>query len=374
MKKCLFLFFEGLPDTVIDSQVLIHCKEMKKIGIEFEIWSFACNYELYLKSINKIDYAKKLSQCEVKVFRGVRPAYPFSENINAFLIKKYIKKYNKVFDIVHARTNYSAHVTSLVFPDFIWDCRGDTEEEFQTQYKNSKNLIGKVYKSYKMKMNIKYSKNAKKSIFVSNFLKNKYAFKKENYIIGCTADSELFYFDKNLRENKRKELGYSSFDKILIYSGGMAHYQMFKETVELFQKLDFEWKLLVLTNDFENAKKELNNLDEKRYSLLKVPFNEVNEYLNVADIGIMLREENNLNKAASPTKYAEYSMSGLKIIHSNQIGDLDFYDNLLSNRISFEDISKYKFDLNNRLSIAEKAKKHLDKKNNFKDYKRIYDV
>jgi len=374
MKKALFLFFEGLPDTVIDSQVLIHCKEMKKIGVEFEIWSFACNNELYLKSINKINYAKELSQCEVKVFRGVRPAYPFSENINALLVKRNITKYKKVFDIVHARTDYSSHIASLITNRFIWDCRGDTLAEFEKAYEKSNNILGKLYKKYKIINNIEYARKGRKAIFVSTFLKDKLEYKNESSVIGCTADSELFYFDNALRAKKRKELGYSISDKVLIYSGGMAYYQMFHESVKLFQELDDEWKLLVLTNDVKNAKKELNLLNEEKYILLNVPFDKVNEYLNLADIGIMLREENDLNKAASPTKYAEYSMSGLQIIHSSQIGDLYLYDKLLSNRIKFQDISKYKFNSDIRSSIAGKAKKYLDKKNNFQQYKRIYDV
>jgi hypothetical protein len=374
MEKALFLFFEGLATNVIDSQVLLHCKNMKKIGVNFEIWVFACNDELYKNSLKRVEYAKELSQCEVKVFKGVRPAYPFSEKLNARLVKLNIKKYNTKYNIIHSRTDYSSHIASLVTDKFIWDCRGDTISEFEKSYQKSKNIVGKIYKRYKISNSIKNAKKAKKAIFVSNFLKEKLEYKNKSFIIGCAADDKLFFYDYNLRKSKREELQISKNDKVLIYSGGMAHYQMFPQTVEFFKQLSDDWKFLVLTNETNIAKKYLNDLPDDRYILSSVTFQEVNSYLNAADVGIMLREVDDLNRAASPTKYAEYCMSGLSIIYSDEIGDLDIYNNHIKNKISKQDLINKKIDINNRINIANNSTRLLSKNSFIDIYKRLYEV
>lgn len=372
--KNLFLFFEGLATNVIDSQVLIHCRKMKEIGVEFEIWAFACNDTLYKSSLARINYAKELSQCEVKVFKGIRPAYPFSEIINSNLVKKNLLKYNTQFNFIHARTDYSAHIASLITDKFIWDCRGDTLSEFQKEYEYSNNLLGKLYKRYKIQTSIKFSQKAKKAIFVSNFLKNKLRYTKQSYVIGCAADDKLFFYDKDLRKRKRKELNLSENDKVLIYSGGMAHYQMFPQTVEFFNGLTSDWKFIVLTTGVDIAHKYLQNVSSNRYILKSVKLEDVNAYLNASDIGIMLREQDDLNRSASPTKYAEYSMSGLNIIYSDDIGDLDIYNKSINNRIQKEDLFNFRYNASSREKIFTNTKNLLSKDSILEEYKKLYEV
>lgn len=365
----LFIFFEGLPSTVIESQVLLHCKELKKIGVNCEIWTFAINNEMYQNSLKRLNDAKWISTCEVKLLRGIRPAYPFSEIVNAFILKFYLKKFNCKFSLIHARTDYSAAVVSYVTKNFIWDCRGDVKAEFETNYK--KDNILSLYKKYKIEKNIKRAKKAKKAIFVSNYLKNKFNFQKESYVIGCLANSDFFYFDEELRNKTREKLGIKKDEKIFIYSGSINYYQMFNKVVDVLNKfLDF--KLIILTPDIEKAKKYLLNFDESRYFLLQVKFEEVNQYLNAADIGIIYREQNPLNMAASPTKFAEYAMSGLKILCSEGIGDLDILTAKIGNKIDENEISKYRYNKNERLKLAMKSKELLDKKNLLNVYKHIY--
>jgi hypothetical protein len=48
---------------------------------------------------------------------------------------------------------------------------------------------------------------------------------------------------------------------------------------------------------------------------------QVQEALNGCDYGIMVREDTITNRVASPTKFAEYLSSGLRIITSEGLGD-----------------------------------------------------
>jgi hypothetical protein len=374
-KKALFVFFEGLAETVVDSQVLIHCRLMKEIGIEFEIWAFACNEDLYQKSLKRLAQAKQLSGCEVKVFKGLRPAYPFSEVINSHRLKQNIKKYQPSFDIIHSRTDYSTAVVCKAIKNkpIIYDCRGDSIAEFI--YSTKGNFFSKKYRIAKYKANIKIAKSlSNRAIFVSNFLKNKIKYDKKNEVIGCVADSKLFYFDEKIREKIREDLGFTKHHKVLIYSGGMNQYQCFNECVVYFKSLfkqDENWHFLVLTTALDEAKKVIS--DTKNVILKKVPFTQVNQYLNAADVGMILREQNDLNRAASPTKFAEYALTGLSVCFSKEIGDLGNYakkigiNNILDNK-NLSDVH----NVETRKERATKAKAIVSKKSVMQQYQEIY--
>jgi hypothetical protein len=374
-KKALFIFFEGLPENVIDSQVLTHCRLMKQLDIDFEIWSFACFDDLYQSSLKRLNKAKELSGCEVKLFKGVRPAYPFSEKINAYRVKALLKNHQTQFDFIHARTDYSTAVVCQAVKNIpiIYDCRGDSVAEFE--YSNKGNYFSKKYRVAKYQANIKTAKLlSKKAIFVSHFLKNKINYSKQNMVIGCAANSELFYFDEKLREATRTELGFTKQHKVLIYSGGMNEYQCFNNCVEYFENLlqqDKNWQFLILTTAILEAQKYIGNT--KNVTLKKVPFAQVNQYLNAADVGMIIREQNDLNRAASPTKFAEYALSGLSVCFSKGIGDLENYaknievNNQLDNQ-DFNDIH----NLEMRILTAKKAKKIVSKKSVMQQYQEIY--
>jgi len=47
--------------------------------------------------------------------------------------------------------------------------------------------------------------------------------------------------------------------------------------------------------------------------------------LNMADYAFLLREDEPINNQASPTKFAEYALTGLRIIISENVGDYTEY-------------------------------------------------
>ena len=64
--------------------------------------------------------------------RGVRPAVPFSVALNRLLLAWAILR-KPGFDIIHARTDYSAAVAAAAKAMrkavLVWDCRGDSAAE-----------------------------------------------------------------------------------------------------------------------------------------------------------------------------------------------------------------------------------------------------
>jgi len=48
-----------------------------------------------------------------------------------------------------------------------------------------------------------------------------------------------------------------------------------------------------------------------------VPYEEVTKYLNAVDFAVVWRDNNIVNKVASPVKFSEYVCTGLPVIANN---------------------------------------------------------
>lgn len=387
-KKGLYVLFEGLPKSVIDSQVMLHCRDMKINSIiEFEIWSFACTSELYNKSKDRLAYVNELSQCKVRLFRGVRPGIPFSTAINAFLLMAKLLKYRPQHQIIHARTEYSASVCALLklFQSFslIWDCRGDSVAEARARYrgngikKKAHMVLATIINKWRVFISAKACSGA---IFVSSPLKEVIINKipdKPNEVIPCVASDELFYFNEELRKKTREELNITNNELIVLYSGSLSNYQCIDETLDLFMKLkksDDSFKFIILTPDTEKARTIFSQLPVNSYIVNMVPLERMNRYLNAADYAIMLREPDALNAAASPTKFAEYCLAGLPVIMSDSVRDSYRLALSMGNLCSYKDGL---VELNNnydRIDIQERARKVLTRTSVLSKYSRIYDI
>jgi hypothetical protein len=62
-------------------------------------------------------------------------------------------------------------------------------------------------------------------------------------------------------------------------------------------------------------------LPDDRVRVLRAPHSEVVGWLNASDAGILLRERHPVNAVASPTKFAEYLLTGLPVVINDGIGD-----------------------------------------------------
>ncbi|WP_085906824.1 hypothetical protein [Kiloniella majae] len=353
--KILYILFEGLPPTVIDSQVLLHIRHMQENSdYQFEVWSFAPNKPLYEYSLTKKSHAEKLSGAPVHIFPAKRPALPGSTYINGYKIKRLLKKRANEFSFIHARSDYSAACCSglskkLKIP-VIWDCRGDALAEFVDHF-CIKNLYDKLFSFLKIravKRNINLAAaGAAGVIFVSNPLEALYhdltpSIPKE--IIPCVAAERLFFPDEHLRVKCRHDLKIPEDETLFIYSGSLAPYQCFEETVTLFSQINKKnpkTHLLILTPDQEKARKFLKKtLDNNNWQVESANVNAVNSYLNAADAGIMLRKPVQTNLVASPTKFAEYVLTGLRVIMNDNVADSSKIAHEIGAYLSFEEACK----------------------------------
>ena len=388
--KGLFLVFGGLGETIIDSQVLTHVRDMQESGVKIDIWFVCCTNFLYKRTLSKLKQDKKKGQPDMEVVRGVRAVIPFSGIFNALILYKKLSQRSYEYEFVHARAEHAAHICGYLtfmkkFP-YIWDCRGDTEAEYYLKYYPrffSRHFL-KLYYKYVIRWRIFLArKKSSKAIFVSEELRKEMApsYNRPFEIIPCVASSEVFFFDPKLRNKIRVKLGFSENNKVFIYSGSTATWQCFEETVSLFKKLydrNNLYKFIILTPNISEAKSFISKskLPKESCKILSVAFQEVNAYLNAADFAVMLRKSNSVNLVASPVKFAEYCLTGLQIVMNDSVKESYRLSKKLNNFI-FYNFNKLpnKLEKSNeayRHQVSMQARKLLSRETIREKYLRIY--
>ena len=377
MRKVLYILTENLSIGVIKSQVISHINFIKKNKIaSFTI--LICNWsdEELSKSKEELESIMREIDCKIFFVKIFRPLFFFFSHLNKKKIYKLISSLNIKFDYIHARTDYSANLCQYLTKDYklIWDCRGDSAAE--TNYSNFSPF--KFIRRFILDLRFyRAGKLSKKIIFVSSYLKNKFKKKinsKEIYIIPSLASETNFFYDRTIRENYRKKLRLKENTKVFIYSGSLKPYQNFPETIAFFNSIFLDYTnvfLIVLTQDVNHAKKIIKK--NNNIKIISASHNEVNNYLNAADYGIMIRNNDLTNKAASPTKFAEYCLAGLKVITTSAIEDYYKFklecDNIFDVK-NFELSNEKKY---NRYEVSIYYKQKLSRNAFKKVYKKLYE-
>jgi glycosyltransferase involved in cell wall biosynthesis len=147
-------------------------------------------------------------------------------------------------------------------------------------------------------------------------------------VIPSCIDVNNFKYIEEVRKAKRYELGYADHDIVLVYSGGMARYQMIPEMLALWRKIFMVNLniifLIMINSDPSSLESSVGNLNDfgNRLTILKLPRSKVFDTLLAADIGFLMRENRSLNLNSSPVKFPEYLAAGLAVVSSPGVGDI----------------------------------------------------
>jgi len=240
--------FDGLPGTVIESQVLLHAREHAERGVaRFEIWIVACFDDLYRRTLDQQAVAEDLAGTRVRVIRGIRPAIPFSGLLNAWRLWGDLRRSGRRFTHIHGRGDHGGMVAGLLArltgAIAVWDCRGNSEAEFLERPRSDTVLMRAAMAVRLATIRLTSRLAARlchRAIFVSWPLSDRmrrYLGAKPTQVIPCLASEALFFFDPGIRAEMRNRLGFSEEHRVYVYSGSMAHYQCFPTTVALFRRL-----------------------------------------------------------------------------------------------------------------------------------------
>ena len=356
-KRILFLMHEGVESTIFQSQVAVHALEMQELGYEIEIWTFETTLKSLGSSLRNVAHAETLSTSRVRLLRGIYQFLPFSDLINALVLLFHIRHSSQRFDLVHARTDYSASVYSyiarFVRAPMVWDCRGDSFHE--TEHSLSKRpRVPRFVKRPILRAIIDQETRAGNACSVANFVskglferKSRSLHGKPHFVIPCAVSSKYFYFDAQLRVEYRSRLGFDRDAVVLVYSGAMSTYQGFEKYADLVLQIlltgDQRVRFLVVTPDHARAMDHLvDRLPRRVYTLCSASYEEMNGYLNAADYGALLRERNRINDVSSPTKFGESCLAGLPVILdgnvqqareiSAEVGNSESYEAVVSGK------------------------------------------
>lgn len=157
-------------------------------------------------------------------------------------------------------------------------------------------------------------------------LNQRYSIKK-SVVIPCCVDFDYFQVQDQLLQTEKIRLGIHPDEIVLIYSGGLSHYQQVPQILKLWSHLlDVpNIKFLLLTNEDPHSHPSAFSYKERFKSKIlhiSVQRERVPLILNCADIAFLLRDDRQLNRVASPVKFAEYISCGLKVVTSPFLGDV----------------------------------------------------
>lgn len=390
--KGLILTYEGLSQ-IIESQLIEHSQYFNKIGKNNEVWVLCGNDEIYNQSIKQLAILENKYGVKIFLFKTFSHNIPFSQLLNAIILLRSLHKRRLNIDWVHARTEYTAVVAILlkIFNGFkiVYDVRGDTYSEIIDNSMRAKflkkvllNIKAYLFEFYNS-IALRFSDNI---LFVSSELSNKYSGKikeKKVSIIPCLANPNLFYFDHNLRREKKENLGYFEEDVIIGYLGSATPYQCVEETMECILSAvlaNEKIKVLIITREDDIFKKYIPSELLFKFKIISSLHQEVNGYLNAMDYAFLIRKKNSLNYVSSPIKYAEYSMTGIKVITTNAIDQVVESNFILNNSI-FINMDKMQMikqlvmspaPISERINISKKAKLIYSRESYLSNFNELY--
>ena len=315
-----YYFLPGIWATVTNSQVFNWIKLINDKGVDTDCVSLS-NRKLKEKDIKSIEEAigGKLYQFSsyLMFLNDI-----FLLFILIFLYFRSVFKYDKIiFQTRIPSISFAFRVIGWFYKcKVIYEARGAAIEERIHVNRNKPGKTKKlkfIFQTKFMEWNerifMKYSDGV---ICVSNTLKeyyiDKYLIKnKDKFVVfPGAADESLFYLDLKLRKVFRDRLELSDDDLVMVYSGAFNKEweipeDVFKFMTELI-RLNTRIVFLILTPDVDMARELAGKFEiSENCRILKSKFEDVNKYLNAADMSLMLREDVMMNNVASPTKFSE---------------------------------------------------------------------
>jgi hypothetical protein len=382
--KALFITHEGIGNSIFRSQVLEHCIDLQKSDIEFEILVFNGYPRLWKTSVYNLCYYQEIYSLPIRLQKALFIWIPFSFLYNSLLLLIFLIKNKKNYSFIHARTDYTAFTSYLLQPihklPVIWDCRGDSIDEIKLAI-SKKHSIYRFFSFYftvsqklYLVLNKKFSKY---TIFVSDALQELILgnnIKINSLVVPCPVPEKLFYYSLDARQKKRNELGLSNSQLLFVYSGSMAGYQAIDLLVIFANKIsNMMHKLLILTTEIDVFNSLYRHkFDSNTVVVMNVNYEEITSYYSASDFGVLFRDERMTNWVASPTKFGEYCLAGLQVVHNENVQQINQFTRILENGVYANSDTFVKSTESRRIEIAERSKLLFGRVNSSKKYLKFY--
>ena len=146
-------------------------------------------------------------------------------------------------------------------------------------------------------------------------------------VVPACLDTNRFGLENEDRVSLRKSLGWSADQTIFLYAGGIQKWQRIDDTIRLFKYLaeqspDYRFAFVVREPEEVQKRFSSHGFDADKAICRSLPPQDVPQWLNAADVGVILRHDHPVNNVSSPIKLAEYLSAGLRVILTDSIGDI----------------------------------------------------
>lgn len=327
-----YINYDGSGCSVYESQIYTYCNALGKNNLKVVLINCETNIKPAEDSENEIFQILYLEKGRFDFLISRKLVNEIAGIIGETMNQKVV---------IHCRGVFGSCIGLMVkkklkMPDIkvISDIRGAAAEEYITRYKHNNILYKLMIRLAVRRINYIQGYVCRNSDYIFCVSKKLEGYLRERHPVNCSffimptcVSAEKNGFNPAERIIKRNELKLQ--DKfVIVYSGGGQEYQNPQGLTEAFKNISTSMTntfFLILTRDTEvfQAAFKNSNLLYSSYLIMSVTNKELNNYLSAGDCSIMLREENQVNKVASPTKFAEYVNCHLPVFISRGIGDID---------------------------------------------------
>lgn len=195
----------------------------------------------------------------------------------------------------------------------IWQQGATADESFMRHHSQVRKTVLNLIDCYMMK-------KSKIIFFVSGYMKKHYEclsrqlFENKSYVMPCYNEelNSSIIFEKDYSKN------------VFCYVGSLDLWQCFDQVAKVYKMIEDKYsdtKIKVLTFDVARAETILGKYGIKNSIIKCVPKEEVVNELKEVKYGFVLRDDNIVNRVATPTKLSSYLSAGVIPIFSKCLDD-----------------------------------------------------
>ena len=336
MRIGYIIWLERLNSTILKTQVIELLKKAnsKDNNLSFEIVYFCSILDgiRFHENIRRIKNDLKTNNINMIII----PIFTIPKIIDLFFYKWYFAFYpllistfflflvSKVrkLKILHFRSYpivYSGIFLKRVYKNLrvIFDTRSSFPEEGVRLKKWKEKSIS--YRYWKV-IESKAIEKSDATIVVNNCMRDTFAYKKINNIkvVPNNVDIDRFTFNREQRENLRNALNIGENTIVLVYNGSLFKDswndpENYLEIFEILKNMKIEYMVVFFTHQASDVKEYFRRMLplESNYIVLDVKYEDMGNYLSIADVGINFMSEADYRLSI---KTVEYISIGLPLL------------------------------------------------------------
>ncbi len=345
-RNALYISYDGMTDSLGQSQVLPYLKGLSTEGYRFQLISFEKPERFHMHRATIQQLCDEVGIDWHPLMYTKNPPL-ISTMWDVFRMKRLAKQLHREysFSIVHCRSYISALVGRKMKHrsgvKFVFDMRGFwADERVDGKIWSLQNPIFKmVYKYFKRKeiqffreadYIISLTENGKQEIQSWESLKG---CDLKIQVIPCCVDLQLFDPEKVSQESLsslKKELNISTDQLVLGYVGSIGTWYMLPEMLDYFiefQGVHAQSVFLFVTSEVPQSIYDVatkKGISTESIRVVSCLHSEVPKYIALFDQSIFFIRPTYSKKASSPTKQGEIMAMGIPLVCNAGVGDTDY--------------------------------------------------